>query len=241
MEQLNGKVALVTGAARGIGAAIARRLAAAGATVIINYGSSEEAATNLASEIGNGAVTVKGDVSKRADHAAIRDRIARDFGGLDILVHNAGTGHPATLADMTEDHYDHIYGTNLKGVFFLTQALVPLLRHGGTIVNISSTTVVSRVFGLSAYSGSKAALEAMTRVWALELAPRHVTVNAVAPGLTDTDLVKNMPEVRGPIEEKHPYGRIGTPDEVASVVAFLAGPEARWVNGQTVTVNGGIA
>ncbi|MCK9541413.1 MAG: SDR family oxidoreductase [Novosphingobium sp.] len=248
MKKLEGKIALVTGAGRGIGAAIARRLAADGAEVGIHYANSAETAENLAEALrveGGRAFTVQGDLASLEDidrmAAALRERP----GALDILVNNAGRGSgrgDSTLANMPVEDYDMIFALNTRGLFFVTQRLLPLLRDDGRIINFGSTGATARVRGLAAYAGSKAAVEAFTRIWATELAPRRITVNTILPGMIDTDLITdNMgEEVKAVAARHHPWGRIGQPEDMADVVAFLASEDSRWVNGETIVASGGV-
>ena len=246
MGTLDGKVALVTGAGRGIGAGIARRLAQAGAKVIVNYGASETDAAELVRQLGGCAKAVRADISQIDEIDSLRAAIEQDWGAIDILVNNAGTGtpgRPSMLADLSVEDFDRLYAVNTRAVFFVTQRMLPIIRDGGTIINISSTTVTGRRADLSAYAGSKAAVEAFTRNWSIEVAPRRITVNSVAPGLVDTDmLARNLPAGTGEAAAAaHPLGRIGQPVDIANVVAFLAGDDAKWVNGQTIVANGGMA
>jgi 3-oxoacyl-[acyl-carrier protein] reductase len=245
---LSGKFALVTGGSRGIGAAIARRLAADGAEVGINYAASADKAETVAEHIraaGGKAFTLRADLASLDAIDAMAAELRERTGAIDILVNNAGRGSgrgDSTLANMSVDDYDTVFGLNTRGLFFTTQRLLPLLRDDGRIINISSTATTARVPGLAAYSGSKAAVDAFTRVWATELAPRRITVNAVLPGMIDTDLITegmgDAAKVRA--AKHHPWGRIGQPDDMADVVAFLASDDARWVNGQSIVANGGI-
>jgi 3-oxoacyl-[acyl-carrier protein] reductase len=247
MADLSGKTALVTGAGRGIGAAIARRLAADGARVIVHYSRAAEKAEALVADLVAGraeAFTVAADL---ADLGAIDAMVAELGGrvdGIDILVNNSGRGSgqgDSTLAHLTVENYDMIFALNTRGLFFTTQRMLPLIRDGGRIINFSSTGASARVPGLSPYAGSKAAVDAFTRVWATELAPRRITVNAIQPGMIDTDLISdNMgEEVKAIHARRHPLGRIGQPADMADIVAFLAGDDSRWINGETIIATGG--
>ncbi|WP_304560699.1 glucose 1-dehydrogenase [Sphingomonas immobilis] len=246
MRPLEDKIALVTGAGRGIGHAIARRLAADGAEVILNYSRAKEGAEALAAEIvadGGKAWTVMGDVADLASIAAMFEVVAARTPAFDILVNNAGRGSNGqpTLETSTPEIYDDLFALNTRGLFFVTQAASPLLRDGGAIINMSSMVTRARMSGLSVYAGTKAAVEAFTRIWAAELARRQITVNSVSPSMVMTDLIRdNMPPDRiEKIARAIPLGRVGEPEDIAATVAFLAGPGARWITGQDFPVSGG--
>jgi len=248
MKKLEGKIALVTGARRGIGVAIARRLPADGAEIGVHYSNSADTAESLAETIraeGGSAFTVQADLASLEEIDRMAAQLRERPGAIDILVNNAGRGSgrgDSTLANMPVENYDMIFALNTRGLFFTTQRLLPLLRDDGRIINFSSTGTMARVRGLAAYAGSKAAVEAFTRVWATELAPRRITVNAILPGMIDTDLISdNMgEEAKVLAARRHPLGRIGQPEDMADLVAFLASPDSRWVNGETIVANGGI-
>src|SRR6266849_5943628 len=249
MKTLEGKVALVTGASKGIGAAIAERLAADGASVAINYATSKEDAEALAERIrGNGgkAKAIHADIGNPSQAKAFVDAAVKEFGRLDILVNNAGTFHIDPIGTVDEADVRSQFAVNVDGPIFATQAAAShFSSEGGRVINVSSIAATHSLPGLSVYSATKAALDALTRVWATELGPRGVTVNAVAPGLVDTAMLKaataRMGEeaVKGMVA-RTPLGRLGTTSDVADVVAFLASPEARWVTGQVVETSGGI-
>lgn len=247
MGALQGKIALVTGAGRGIGAAIAKRLARDGARVIVNYAHSAEKAAAIVDAIlaaGGDAFTVQADISDLADIQRLAVDVRDRAGHLDILVNNAGhgtSGKPSNLADMSVADYDGTYALNTRGLFFTTQALLPLIRDDGRIINFSSTTTACRVGGLSAYGGSKAAVEAFSRIWAAELAPRRITVNTVQPGMTNTDMITGGMGVAAmeKAASHHPMKRVGEPEDLADIVAFLASDDSRWINGQILTGTGG--
>jgi 3-oxoacyl-[acyl-carrier protein] reductase len=249
MKKLEGKVALVTGAARGIGAAIAERLAADGASVAINYATSKEDAEALAERIrGNGgkAKAIHADIGNPSQAKAFVDAAVKEFGRLDILVNNAGKFHIGPIGTVDEADVRSQFAVNVDGPIFATQAAAShFSTEGGRVINVSSIAATHPLPGLSVYSATKAALDALTRVWAAELGPRGVTVNAVAPGLVDTAMLRaataRMGEeaVKGMVA-RTPLGRLGTTSDVADVVAFLASPDARWVTGQVVEASGGI-
>jgi len=247
-RRLEGKIALVTGAGRGIGRAIAARLAADGAEVIINYSRSAAQAEALAADIaaaGGKASTVAADVSDLAQIGALFETLKARHTRLDIVVNNAGRGSDGmpTLETTTPEAFEKMFALNTRGLFFVTQGAARMMPDGGRIISISSTVTLARMGGLSVYAGSKAAVEAFTRIWAAELAPRRITVNAVSPGIVDTDLIRdNMPP--GTIERYGPtipLGRVGQPGDIADVVAFLAGDDARWITGQNLVAAGGSA
>ena len=250
MNSLEEKVALVTGAARGIGAAIAERLAADGASVAINYATSKEDAEALAERIrGNGgkAKAIQADIGNPSQAKAFVDAAVKEFGRLDILVNNAGKFHIGPIGTVDEADVRSLFAVNVDGPIFATQAAASYFStEGGRVINVSSIVATHPLPGLSVYSATKAALEALTRVWAAELGPRGVTVNAVAPGAVDTAMLKAATPRMGGEEAvkgmvaRTPLGRLGTPSDVADVVAFLASPDARWVTGQVVEVSGGI-
>lgn len=239
------KVALVTGAARGIGAAIAERLAQDGFTVIVNYAESAGPAEALVRKIeqaGGKALAAKADVSKSAQVRQLFDTAEKALGGVDVLVNNAGIMSLATLADTDDATFERQVAVNLQGTFNTLREASRRLRDGGRIINLSSSVVglLQPTYGV--YAGTKAAVEAMTSVLAKELRGRNITVNAVAPGPTATDLfLKGKPqEVVDRMAKLSPLERLGQPVDIAATVAFLAGPDAGWVNGQVLRANGGV-
>lgn len=240
MNRFAGQTALITGSSRGIGRAIAERFAADGASVILHCNQNRAAADELSARLG-GPQVLQADLSS----AEQIDRMFASLGDvrLDILVNNAGIWKPTPLGTTSTADVDDILDTNLKSVFLVTQAALPLLREGARIVNISS--VAGRIGiagGRSLYGATKAALDSLTRSWALELAPRKILVNAVAPGYVETDMTAEHFSdtlIREGAVRRSPLGRLGNVQEVADVVAFLCSPEARWVTGQTLNVSGG--
>jgi NAD(P)-dependent dehydrogenase (short-subunit alcohol dehydrogenase family) len=241
-NRLRGQVAVVTGGGRGIGRAICRGLDAEGARIIVHYGHNRAAAQEtLASLTQSGAVLLGADLASPAEISAAVARLAADR--IDILVNNAGVWKPTPLGTTDEATIDQMLNVNLRGVFWLTQALLPRLSHGARIVNISSTAGrVGIAGGRSLYGATKAGIDALTRNWALELAPRAIRVNAVAPGYVETDMTAahlGDPEVHERALRRHPLGRLGTVDDVARVVTLLCTEETSFVTGQSINVSGG--
>ncbi|MBA8879409.1 SDR family oxidoreductase [Phyllobacterium myrsinacearum] len=246
MTQVKKKIAIVTGASRGIGAAIAGRLASDGFTVVINYSGDAAPAEELAREIeetGGTALTAKADVSDAQAVARMFDAAETAFGGVDVLVNNAGILKTLPLAETSDEEYDRHFGINVKGTFNTLREAAKRLNDGGRIVNFSSTTLALNMPGYAVYNGTKAAVEAFTHVFAKELRGRNITVNAVAPGPIATDLFLNgkSDELVAQFAKMPPLERLGQPDDIASVVSFLVGPDAGWINGQIVRANGGVA
>jgi 3-oxoacyl-[acyl-carrier protein] reductase len=240
MGNLKGQTALVTGASRGIGRAITVRLAQAGAKMVIHYNRNREAAESVAKEIG-GATLVQADLQSTNEI----DRLVAVLGEtkLDILVNNAGVWGPTPLGSTSLDWLNTMLDVNVKAVFWLTQALLPHLQEGARIVNVSSLAArIGRAGGRSLYGATKAAVDAFTRNWAMELAPRKIRVNAVAPGYIDTDMTAGYfsdPKVLQHAVDRQPFGRLGRADEVADVVFFLCSPASQWITGESVNVSGG--
>lgn len=250
MTGLAGKIALVTGASRGIGQAIARRLAGDGAVVAVHYHAAVDAAHATVAGItaaGGTAFAIRADLSERGGAAALAEglgaELTRRFGSpaLDILVNNAGVGKRATIEDISEDDFDLLMQTNLKSPFFLIKALMPHLREGGRIVNISSMGTRAAYPTMAAYAPAKAGLEALSRLLAVHLGGRNITVNSVMPGATATDMnpAAQDPVASRAVAETIALGRVGQPDDIAKVVAFLASDEGGWVTGQQIDASGG--
>ena len=239
------KVAIVTGASRGIGAAIATRLAADGCTVVINYAGKAAEADALVGKIesaGGHAIATQADVSDRAAVARMFDAAQAAFGGVDILVNNAGIMKLSTIADSEDALFDDQVAINLKGSFNTLREAARRLRAGGRIINLSSSVVGLYQPTYGVYAATKAAIEAMTHVMAKELRGRNITVNAVAPGPTATALfLDGKPQaVIDQLTKLAPLERLGQPGDIANTVAFLAGPDGAWINGQVLRANGGI-
>ncbi|WP_299733985.1 SDR family oxidoreductase [uncultured Tateyamaria sp.] len=245
MENPTNRTALVTGASRGIGAAIALRLAADGLNVVVNYAGNQTAAQKVVDEIkaaGGHAISVKADVSDPAEVAHLFEAAQEKFGGVDVLVNNAGIMKLASIAQSDDALFDSQVAVNLKGTFNTLREAADRLRDGGAIINFSSSVVGLKLDTYGVYAGIKAAIEVMTSISAKELRGRAITVNAVAPGPTATDLflVGKPQEVVDRMAKMAPLERLGTPADIASVVAFLTGPDGAWINGQTIRANGGI-
>jgi len=250
MTALSGKIALVTGASRGIGQAIAKRLARDGATVAVHFHTAVDAANATVAEIvaaGGSAFAIRADLSERGGAALLAENFAAElvsrFGSptFDILVNNAGLSKRATIEDITEDDFDLLLQTNLKSPFFLIKALLPHFREGGRIVNISSMGTRAAYPLMAAYAPAKAGLEALTRLLAVHLGGRGITVNSVMPGATATDM---NTAARDPVASKATaatiaLGRVGQPEDIARVVAMLASDDGGWITGQQIDASGG--
>ncbi len=245
MTDTQQRTAIVTGASKGIGAAIARRLAKDGIAVVVNYATSSDAADAVVASIaadGGRAIAAGADIGSRTGIASLFDRAEQAFGPVDILVNNAGMMKLSPLVDVDDDSFEEQVRTNLGGVFRGMREAGRRLRQGGRIISFSSSVVGLYQPTYGVYAATKAAVEAMTHIVAKELGPRGITVNAVAPGPVQTDLFmtgKSDAQVEA-ITKMNPLGRLGQPDDIASVVAFLAGPDSGWINGQTIRANGGV-
>lgn len=239
------KVALITGASRGIGAAVATRLAADGFAVVINYARGADAAEALAQAIsaqGGVALAAGADVADPQAVARLFDATETAFGGVDVVVNNAGILELARIAEADDAHFDRHIAINLKGTFNVLREAARRLRDGGRIMNVSTSVVGLKLEGYGVYAATKAAVETLTGILAKELRGRSITVNAIAPGPTATDLFLNgkSEALVAQLAKMAPLERLGTPQDIAASVAFLAGPDGGWVNGQTLRVNGGI-
>ncbi len=245
-EILTGKVAFVTGASRGIGRAIAVRLAADGAKVALNFASNSAKAEAVKSEIeaaGGEAMLVQGDVSNFETVTTLIKQIVDAWGRIDILVNNAGITRDNLLLKMSEDDFDKVIATNLKGVFNCTKAVTKLMmkQRSGRIVNMSSVVGLKGNISQANYSAAKAGIIGFTKSAARELASRSVTVNAIAPGFIDTDMTAALSEkVKEVMLQEIPVGRMGTPEDVANAVAFLVSDQAAYITGQVLSVDGGM-
>lgn len=244
-KKLAGKVALVTGGSRGIGAAIALRLAEDGATVAVNYVNSKESADQIVDQItqlGSKAAAFQANVSNEEDSKRLIQEIKKSFGKIDILVNNAGVHEQSPIQETNIAQFDKLFGVNVKGVIATTIAALENFADGGRIINISSGAARVTMAGASLYSATKSALDTLTRVWAQDLGARKITVNGVAPGTTATDMLEQglSEEMKNYCISKTALGRLGEPKDIADVVAFLASDDSRWVTGHTIAADGGI-
>jgi 3-oxoacyl-[acyl-carrier protein] reductase len=241
------KVAIVTGASRGIGAAIARRLAADGMAVVINYASSAAEADALVAELqatGGKAMAIKADVADPQAVQAMFEQTEQQLGKVDVLVNNAGVmpSHLPHIADTSDAEFDRMVAINLKGTFNTLREAAKRLNDGGRVVNFSTSVIGIALPGYASYAATKAAVETMTNIYAKEMRGRNIAVNAVAPGPTATDLFLNGKDdaTIERLAKLNPLERLGQPDDIAAVVSFLAGPDGAWINGQTLRANGGM-
>ena len=245
MTDKNPKVAIVTGASRGIGAAVAARLAADGFAVVVNYSASSGPAETLVRTIestGGRALAAKADVSDADAVRGVFDAAERAFGGVDVLVNNAGIMKLAKIADCDDASFDEQIAINLKGSFNGMREAARRLRDAGRIINFSTSVVGTKLETYGVYAATKAAIETMTAILSKELRGRHITVNAVAPGPVSTELflTGKSPELIERMAKIPPMERLGTTEDIASVVSFLAGPDGGWINGQVLRANGGL-
>lgn len=247
MSKLTGKVAVVTGASKGIGAAIAAALAAEGAAVVVNYASSRAGADAVVATIaaaGGKAVAVQADVSKADQAQALIAAAVENFGGLDILVNNSGVYEFGAIEAITEEHYRRQFDVNVFGLLLATQAGAAHLKEGGSVINISSAVTSLLPPQSAVYSGSKGAVDAITGVLAAELAPRKIRVNAINPGMVETEGTHSAGFIGTDFETglvaQTPLGRIGQPGDIAAVAVFLASDDAGWLTGEKLTASGGL-
>ncbi|MBV8631857.1 MAG: glucose 1-dehydrogenase [Silvibacterium sp.] len=247
MSKLKGKVAVVTGASKGIGAAIAKSLGAEGASVVVNYASSKAGADAVVDSItkaGGKAVAVGGDVSKAADAEKIIGTAVKSFGRLDILVNNSGVYEFQPIEAITEEHYQRLFNINVLGLLLTTQSAVKHLSEGGSVINIGSA--VTEVFppATAVYTGTKGAVDAITGVLAKELGPRKIRVNGLNPGMVETEGTQAGGFLGGDFEKglvaQTPLGRVGQVDDISSVAVFLASDDSKWLTGETIVASGGL-
>ena len=247
MSKLTGKVAVVTGASKGIGAAIAKSLAAEGASVVVNYVSSRSGAETVVESItsaGGKAVAVGGDVSKAADAEGVVNAAVQNFGRLDILVNNSGVYEFSSIEEVTEEQFHRHYNVNVLGLLLTTKAAVKHLREGGSVINIGSTVTSLTPPNTSVYSGTKGAVDAITGVLSKELGPRRIRVNSINPGFVETEGTHSAGIIGTDFEKEivtqTPLGRKGRPDDIASVAVFLASDDSHWLTGEQIKASGGL-
>ncbi len=248
MKKLEGKVAVVTGASKGIGAAIAKHLAAEGAAVVVNYASSKEGADRVVDEIvkdGGKAITIQANVAQKTEIERLFAETQQTFGKLDILVNNAGIYEFAPLAEITEDHFHKQFNLNVLGLILASQEAAKYFgSEGGSIINISSIVSTLAPPNSAVYSATKAAVDAVTKSLAKELGSRHIRVNAINPGMVETEGTHTVgiteSEGRQQMEAQTPLGRIGQPQDIAPAVVFFASTDAAWITGETLYITGGL-
>ncbi|UIJ43532.1 glucose 1-dehydrogenase [Sphingomonas cannabina] len=247
MSKLAGKVAVVTGASKGIGAGIARALAAAGAAVVVNYASSKAGADALVADItaaGGKAIAVQADVSKADQAQGLIDAAVSSFGRLDVLVNNSGVYDFAAIEEVTEDHYRKMFDVNVLGLLLTTGAAAKHLGERGSVINISSAVTSVLMPNSAVYTGTKGAVDAITGVLANELGPRKIRVNAINPGVVETEGTHTAGVIGSELESgfvaQTPLGRIGQPDDIADIAVFLASDDARWLTGEKLVASGGL-
>jgi 3-oxoacyl-[acyl-carrier protein] reductase len=247
-KKLEGKVAVVTGASKGIGAEIAKHLAAEGASVVVNYASSKAGADAVVNDItkkGGKAVAVQGDVAKQADIERLLADTKKAFGKLDILVNNAGVYEFSPIENITPEHFHKLYDINVLGLLSTSREATKYFgKDGGSIINISSLVSVMGVPSASAYSGTKGAVDSITRVLAKELGPRKIRVNSINPGMVITEGVKTAgfegTDFQKDIESRTPLGRVGQPEDIAPAAVFFASKDSDWITGETLVIAGGL-
>ncbi len=244
-KRLAGKIALVTGASKGIGAAIATHLGAEGAAVVVNYSTSKDGAERVVKQIaesGGKAVAIQGNVAKAADIERLMAETKATFGRLDILVNNAGIYENLPVVQITEAQYRRIFDLNVLGLILTTQEALKLMGEGGSIINVSSVVSTLSPPGGAVYNASKSAVDGFTRSWAKELGPKKIRVNSVNPGLVETEGLHStgLIQIKEQVLATLPLGRIGQPQDIAPAVVFLASPESSWMTAETLYVTGGI-
>src|SRR5438094_630084 len=247
MARLNGKVAVITGASKGIGEAIAEKLGSEGANVVVNYVHDKAGAEKVTEKIkqsGGNAISVQADVSKAEDIKKLFAETTRTFGNVDILVNNAGVYEFRSLESLDEEHFRKIFDLNVLGLLLTIEAVAHMYGQCGSIINVSSIAAKTPVVNSSVYSATKGAVDVISRALALELAPRKIRVNSLSPGATETEGVLALPEYRNGFEQlavtRTPLGRMGTAEDIAKAALFLASEDSGWVTGEELLVGGGI-
>ncbi len=248
MSKLKGKVAVVTGASKGIGADIAKGLAKEGASVVVNYASSKEGADRVVAEItsnGGKAIAVQGDVSKASDVKRLFSETKKSFGKLDVLVNNAGVYKFAPLEDITEEHFHWHFNTNVLGLLLTTQEAAKLFpADGGSVINIGSTATALNPPTTAVYTATKGAVDAVTHVLAKELGPKKIRVNSINPGMVETEGVHSIgiigSDFQKSFEAQTPLGRIAQPEDITPIAVFLASSDSGWLTGETLLASGGL-
>lgn len=244
-KKLGGKVAVVTGASKGIGAAIAKQLGADGASVVVNYASSKAGADKVVNEItsqGGKAIAVQGDMAKKSDIGRLFAETKKQYGQVDVLVNNAGIYEFAPLDQITEEHFHKQFDLNVLGLILATQEAAKHFNSSGTVINISSVVGLNPLPSAAVYSATKAAVDAVTKSLAKELGPKKIRVNSINPGMIETEGVHSAGLLEGfktQVEAQTPLGRIGQPQDVATVASFLASTDSGWITGETFSVAGG--
>jgi 3-oxoacyl-[acyl-carrier protein] reductase len=244
-NRLSGKIALVTGASKGIGAEIAIHLGAEDAAVVVNYASSRDGAERVVQKIaasGGKAIAVQGDVSKQADIERLMTETKQAFGRIDVLVNNAGVYQSAAVGAITAELYHRIFDLNVLGLILTTQEALKLMGEGGSIVNVSSVVSTLSPPNGAVYNASKSAVDGITRTWAKELGPKKIRINSINPGLVETEGLHSTGMIarKDVVVPMLPLGRIGQPQDIAPAVVFLASDESGWMTGETLYVTGGI-
>jgi 3-oxoacyl-[acyl-carrier protein] reductase len=244
MNSQNQRTAIVTGSSKGIGAAVAERLAKDGLSVVVNYSNDGTPAEALVARIkaaGGQAIAVKADISKLAEVRALFDEAEKAFGGVDVLINNAGIMKVAPMAQTSDEMWNQTIAINLTGTFYALREAAQRLREGGRIVNFSTSVVGLYQPTYAAYAATKGGIEAMTHILSKELGPKRITVNAIAPGPVNTELFHNANQHDiSPIIDRTPLHRLGEPEDIARAISFLVGPDGGWINGQILRANGGI-
>jgi 3-oxoacyl-[acyl-carrier protein] reductase len=245
MSKLSGKVAVVTGASKGIGAAIAKALGAEGASVVVNYASSKAGADKVVAAItekGGKAIAVKADVSKAAEAKALIDDALKAFGRLDVLVNNSGVYEFGSLEEITEESFHRMFNTNVLGLLLVSQAAAKHLPEGGSVINVGSAVTRITPPNSAVYTATKGAVDAITGVLSREFGPRKIRFNSINPGMVETEGTAGFigSDFEKALAAQTPFGRVAQPDEIADIAVFLASRDSRWLTGETIIASGGL-